>query len=79
MWLFYLGLRTVFVLDNDACPAVLQSCHPKGESRCVIKAYYCTYYEMSFTLISLILIQSFNFRFYLKFWVFSLNLKFAFY
>ncbi|XP_050529186.1 uncharacterized protein LOC126898831 [Daktulosphaira vitifoliae] len=28
-----IGLRTVFVLDNEACPAVLQSCHPQGESR----------------------------------------------
>lgn len=33
---FYSGLRTVFVLDNESCPAVLQSCHPRGESRCVI-------------------------------------------
>lgn len=31
--LFYSGLRTVFVLDNESCPAVLQSCHPRGESR----------------------------------------------
>jgi hypothetical protein len=28
-----IGLRTVFVLDDESCPALLQSCHPKGESR----------------------------------------------
>ncbi|XP_022180421.1 uncharacterized protein LOC111040722 [Myzus persicae] len=28
-----IGLRTVFVLDDESCPAVLQSCHPRGESR----------------------------------------------
>jgi hypothetical protein len=27
------GVRTVLVLDEDARPAVLQSCHPRGDSR----------------------------------------------
>ncbi|XP_072159920.1 uncharacterized protein rau isoform X2 [Bemisia tabaci] len=27
------GLRTVLVLDDEARPAVLESCHPRGESR----------------------------------------------
>ncbi|XP_055381948.1 uncharacterized protein LOC129612405 [Condylostylus longicornis] len=27
------GVKTVFVLDNAARPAILQACHPKGESR----------------------------------------------
>lgn len=27
------GVRTVLVLDDDARPAILQACHPKGDSR----------------------------------------------
>lgn len=29
------GVRTVLVLDDDARPAILQACHPKGDSRSV--------------------------------------------
>lgn len=27
------GVRTVLALDDDARPAILQACHPKGDSR----------------------------------------------
>lgn len=27
------GVKTVLVLDDDARPAILQACHPKGDSR----------------------------------------------
>lgn len=27
------GVKTVLVLDDDTRPAILQACHPKGESR----------------------------------------------
>lgn len=27
------GVRTVLVLDDEARPAILQACHPKGDSR----------------------------------------------
>lgn len=27
------GVRTVLVLDDEARPAMLQACHPKGDSR----------------------------------------------
>lgn len=27
------GVKTVMVLDEDTRPAILQACHPKGESR----------------------------------------------
>jgi hypothetical protein len=29
----FAGVRTVLVLDEDARPAMLQSCHPRGDSR----------------------------------------------
>ena len=31
------GVRTVLVLDEDARPAVLQSCHPRGDSRFLLQ------------------------------------------
>nr|CAD7394638.1 unnamed protein product [Timema cristinae] len=30
---YYAGVRTVLVLDEEARPAALQSCHPRGDSR----------------------------------------------
>lgn len=27
------GVKTIIELDDDARPAILQACHPKGESR----------------------------------------------
>lgn len=27
------GVRTVLVLDDETRPAILQACHPKGDSR----------------------------------------------
>lgn len=27
------GVKTVLVLDDEARPAILQACHPKGDSR----------------------------------------------
>lgn len=29
------GVKRVFALDDDARPAILQACHPKGDSRYV--------------------------------------------
>lgn len=29
------GVKTVIALDDDARPAILQACHPKGDSRYV--------------------------------------------
>lgn len=29
------GVKRVLALDNDARPAILQACHPKGDSRLV--------------------------------------------
>ena len=31
------GVRTVLALDEDARPAVLQSCHPRGDSRFLLQ------------------------------------------
>lgn len=31
------GLRTVFALDDDARPAALQACHPRGDSRLALQ------------------------------------------
>lgn len=30
------GVRTLLVLDDEARPAILQACHPKGDSRFVL-------------------------------------------
>lgn len=30
------GVKTVIALDDDARPAILQACHPKGDSRYVL-------------------------------------------
>lgn len=34
------GVRTVLVLDDEARPAILQACHPKGDSRYLIFCYF---------------------------------------
>lgn len=31
------GVKTVLALDDETRPAILQACHPKGDSRCVFK------------------------------------------
>lgn len=30
------GVKTVLALDDEARPAILQACHPKGDSRYVV-------------------------------------------
>jgi hypothetical protein len=44
------GIRTTLVLDEDARPAELQSCHPKGDSR---------YFFLRHTLLAFICSEAF--------------------
>lgn len=44
------NVRTILPLDEDARPAVLQSCHPRGDSRYVI-THYNNYFQNIYNLI----------------------------